>query len=305
VRDLLTGLENISVDHWDHSVFREKRVQVDVLRLDKIHKEISGNKWFKLKYYLQRAEQEHKTKLVSFGGAYSNHLIALAEACFLYGFKSKAFIRGEEPSSLSHTLKAVKERGMELQFLSRQDYHDLTRSQLAGEYEIHQSSAIIIPEGGAGKEGILGAGEILSQIHIQNYSHICSATGTGTTLAGLINSTGQEQKIIGVSVLKGTKNIEPLQVSWLNNPTAVHRVQMNHEDHFGGYAKYSKSLLDFMNHIYSESGIPTDFVYTGKLFYSVVRMASANNFPPGSHLLVLHSGGLQGNYSLPSGTLLF
>ncbi len=242
---------------------------------------------------------------MSFGGAYSNHLVALAEVCHLYGFSSSAFIRGEEPANLSHTLNAVKTRGMALQFVSRSNYRDLIRSVLSEEFENRETNVLVIPEGGAGKDGIRGAEEILSRIHYLQYSHICSAVGTGTTLAGLINSAGQQQKIIGVSVLRGTKNMEPLLQSWLNNPSSIQHVQMIHEDHFGGYAKYSINLLNFMNLVYSESGIPTDFVYTGKLFYSIVRMASGNNFPYGSRILVLHTGGLQGNRSLPSGLLQF
>jgi len=305
VTDLLPGLRNISVDHWHHEIFREKNLRVDVLRLDKIHQEISGNKWFKLKYYLQRAKQENKTKLVSFGGAYSNHLIALAEAGRLTGLSSSAFIRGEKPEKLSHTLESAEYRGMELQFLSRQDYLHLKKAVLNGDFENKDTSALIIPEGGAGKEGVRGAEEILSLIPYLFYSHICTAVGTGTTLAGLINCAGSQQKIVGVSILRGTKNLEPLDESWLNNISFLSRVQMVHEDHFGGYAKYTDSLLDFMNQVYLETGIPTDFVYTGKLFYSVVRMASGNYFPRGSRVLVLHTGGLQGNLSLTPGLLRF
>jgi len=305
VTDLLPGLRNISVDQWHHEIFRERNLRVDVLRLDKIHPEISGNKWFKLKYYLQRARQEHKTKLVSFGGAYSNHLIALAEASRLAGLSSSAFIRGEKPEKLSHTLEGAKYRGMELQFLSRQDYLHLKKAVLNGNFENMDASSLIIPEGGAGKEGIRGAEEILSLFPYLYYSHICTAVGTGTTLAGLINCAGSQQKIVGVSILRGTKNLEPLDESWLNNISFLSRVQMVHEDHFGGYAKYTDSLLDFMNLVYSETGIPTDFVYTGKLFYSVVRMASGNYFPAGSRVMVLHTGGLQGNLSLPPGLLRF
>ena len=301
----LPVLENISLDRWDHKVFQEKELQVDVLRLDKIHPEISGNKWFKLKYHLLRAKQENIKKLVSFGGAYSNHLIALAEACRLYGFSSSAFIRGEEPVNLSHTLKALQERGMELRFLSRGDYQEMKRFALSEAGKNAESHTLVIPEGGGGNEGILGAEEILSRIPYLLYSHICSAVGTGTTMAGIINSAGPLQKIIGVSVLRGTINMEPIQTSWLKNPLSIQQVRMIHEYHFGGYAKYSKSLLYFMNLVYAESGIPTDFVYTGKLFYSIVRLATRDYFPSGSRILVLHTGGLQGNHSLTPGLMRF
>jgi 1-aminocyclopropane-1-carboxylate deaminase len=280
-------------------------LQVDVLRLDLIHPVIAGNKWFKLKYYLERARHEEKNKLVSFGGAYSNHLIALAEASRLYGFSSAAFIRGEKSRTLSHTLQQARETGMKLHFLSRANYDEKKRSVFLQRNENSDSDDLFIPEGGAGPEGVMGAAEILSIVPTGSYNYICCAVGTGTTLTGLANSSGAEQNIIGVSVLKGTKKLEPLQLTCLSSPDLAEKVYMIHEDHFGGYAKKSKILFDFMNLIFSESGIPTDFVYTGKLFYSVMRLAAKNFFPAGSRILVLHTGGLQGNQSLPPDLLHF
>jgi 1-aminocyclopropane-1-carboxylate deaminase len=308
VTDLRPDLKNISLDPWNHAVFRQNDLQVEVLRLDKIHPEISGNKWFKLKYYLEKAKFTNKNTLVSFGGAYSNHLLALAAAARINGFSSIGFIRGEEPTRLSHTLLATKEYGMALRFLSRPDYDQKKKSVLLnnwGEKGIVGQASLLIPEGGAGMEGIRGAEEILSMVPLQRYTHICTAVGTGTTLAGLINSAGQDQKLIGVSVLKGTWDFEPIDISWIKNGAGFANVQMIHEDHFGGYAKYNASLLAFMNRIYAESGIPTDIVYTGKLFFSVIRLADMKLFPLGSRILVLHTGGLQGNRSLAPGLLGF
>ena len=302
---IFSALDTIGLSHWDHVIFRKFDLQVDVLRLDQLHPVISGNKWFKLKYYLERAKHEEKNKLVSFGGAYSNHLIALAEASRLYGFSSAAYIRGEERDNLSHTLKEAMEMGMELRFLSRRDYDEKKKTAFATPYENHESRELLIPEGGAGREGVKGATEILSLVPAIPHAYICCAVGTGTTLAGLINGAGPKQKVIGVSVLKGTSGIEPVQRSWLLNSAPLENVFMIHEDHFGGYAKTSRILLDFMNRIFSESGIPTDFVYTGKLFYSIVRLASENFFQAGSRILVLHSGGLQGNRSLAPGSLVY
>src|SRR5450755_2469646 len=197
-------------------MFRQHAICADVLRLDKIHPEISGNKWFKLKYHLEKAKFTNKNTLVSFGGAYSNHLLALAAAARINGFSSIGFIRGEEPTRLSHTLLATKEYGMALRFLSRPDYDQKKKSVLLNNWgekgivvqdEVGQAS-LLIPEGGAGMEGIRGAEEILSMVPLQRYTHICTAVGTGTTLAGLINSAGQDQKLIGVSVLKGTWDFE-------------------------------------------------------------------------------------------------
>jgi 1-aminocyclopropane-1-carboxylate deaminase len=298
-------VKNISTDHWDHPDFRENKLEVDVLRLDKIHPEVSGNKWFKLKYYLEKARDERKQKLISFGGAYSNHLLALAVAAKMNGFSSIGFVRGEESVCISHTLSAAKKYDMELRFLSRAMYNEKKKSLTPGEWDETGSDMVLIPEGGAGPEGLRGAEEILSLVPLSGYSHICTATGTGTTLAGLANSAASHQKIIGVSVLKGTKDFEPMQVSWIKNKKVLENVQLIHSDHFGGYAKYTVSLLEFMNRTFMSSGIPTDFVYTGKLFYSVVRMAAAKMFLSGSRILVLHTGGLQGNHSLAPGLLQF
>jgi 1-aminocyclopropane-1-carboxylate deaminase len=302
---LVPDLENISLDRWDHPMFRQYAICADVLRLDKIHPEISGNKWFKLKYYLEKARETNKQKLVSFGGPYSNHLLALAAAARLNNFSSIGFIRGEEPKRMSHILLAAREYGMDLRFLSREEYNRKKKSagfNNPGEFE---PDTLPIPEGGSGTEGLRGAEEILSVIDPGPYSHICCAVGTGTTLAALINNSRPGQKLIGVSVLKGTRDFEPMNISWIKNKPDLLNVQIVHADHFGGYGKYSKSLLDFMNEVYSESGIPTDFVYTGKLFYSITRMTSIKAFIPGSRILVLHTGGLPGNRSLEAGLLRF
>jgi len=301
----IPALNNISLDHWDNPFFSFHDLQVDVWRLDKIHPEISGNKWFKLKYYLERAMNTDKHTLISFGGAHSNHLLALASATNMNGLSSIGYIRGEEPAILSPTLIRAKELGMELRFISRPEYNLQKKSAFMNDGRDYEPDALFIPEGGAGEDGIRGAEEILSGIPAGRYSHICCAAGTGTTLAGIINSTDSRQKKIGVSVLKGTHGLEPLTISWLKNPADLENVQMIHEDHFGGYAKYTKILIDFMNKTFDESGIPTDFVYTGKLFYSVVRMAGIKAFKPGSHILVLHTGGLSGNRSLAPGLLQF
>ncbi|HEY4936937.1 MAG TPA: pyridoxal-phosphate dependent enzyme [Puia sp.] len=298
-------MKNITLDPWDHPGFRQNDLQAEILRLDKIHPDISGNKWFKLKYFLERARLTNKKKLISFGGAYSNHILALAAAARINGLISIGYIHGEESAKLSHTLLAAKEYGMELRFLCRPDYNQKKKSATLNSTDENEPDALFIPEGGAGTDGIRGAEEILSVLGLTRFSHICCAVGTGTTLAGLINSAGSHQKKIGVSVLKGTHDFEPLNISWIKNQAGLGNVQMIHADHFGGYAKHNQFLIDFMNMTYAESGIPTDFVYTGKLFYSISRMAAEKAFPAGSRILILHTGGLQGNLSLAPGMLQF
>jgi 1-aminocyclopropane-1-carboxylate deaminase len=313
VTDLRPDFTNISLDPWDHQAFRQNELTVDILRLDKIHSEISGNKWFKLRYYVEKAKQTNKDTLVSFGGAYSNHLLALAATAHMHGLCSIGFIRGEQPVLLSHTLIAAKEYGMKLLFLPRSAFDNIKRSDCLGNWaenftgfnaETIQGS-LLIPEGGAGKEGLRGSEEILSLVPQQKYTHACTAVGTGTTLAGIVNSSHPNLKMIGISVLKGTRELDPIDISWIKDRSKLANIQMVHDYHFGGYAKYNALLTGFMNTTFAESGIPTDFVYTGKLLFAVISMAVMKLFPPGSRILVLHTGGLQGNRSLTPGLLGF
>ncbi|HET7001414.1 MAG TPA: 1-aminocyclopropane-1-carboxylate deaminase [Puia sp.] len=311
--DIEPDLTKISRDSWDLGVFRQNELRVDILRLDKIHSEISGNKWFKLKYYLEKAMHTNKSTMVSFGGAYSNHLLALAATAQMNGLRSIGFIRGEQPARLSHTLIAAKEFGMRLVFLPRIVFDQKKKSETLDNWvenftDLNAETmrvSLLIPEGGAGNEGLQGAEEILSFVPQQEYTHVCIAVGTGTTMAGLINSALPDLKIIGISVLKGTRDLEPIDISWIKDRSKLGSVQMVHDYHFGGYAKYNTSLTGFMNKTYAESGIPTDFVYTGKLLFAVISMAEMKLFPPGSRILVLHTGGLQGNRSLTPGLIGF
>ncbi len=310
--EIVPDLKNISLEKWNHSVFRQNRLEADVLRLDKIHPEISGNKWFKLKYYLEKAKRANQLSLASFGGAYSNHLLALAASARINGFRSIGFVRGEEPTRLSQMLISARELGMELRFLSRNDYNQQKKISSFSPQNVFSSDktdestdTLLIPEGGAGLEGVRGSEEILNLVPVEKYTHICVAAGTGTTLAGLLNGSLPAQKLIGVSVLKGGRDLEPLDTTWIKTKESLDRVHVVQEDHFGGYAKHNGQLLDFMNEIFSESGIPTDFVYTGKLFFSVIRLVKMGLFSPGSRILVLHTGGLQGNRSLAAGLLAY
>lgn len=302
---IATDLNNISFEPWNREEFRQKKLRVEVLRLDKIHPDISGNKWFKLKHFVEYAKRNNKRRLLSFGGPYSNHILALAATSKMNGIESIGYIRGEEPLTLTHTLIKAKEYGMELRFLSRSEY-DFKKNAIQLETtDLEMRDTVIIPEGGASVKGIMGAEEILSTISISHYSHICCAVGTGVTLAGLVNGAESHQIKIGVTVLKGTSGLEPLNINWIKNQAGISKVHLVHSDHFGGYAKKTPVLINFMNQVYGESGIPTDFVYTAKLFYSISRLAKENTFPSGSHILIVHTGGLQGNHSLSSGLLQF
>ncbi|MBB1287160.1 pyridoxal-phosphate dependent enzyme [Flavisolibacter sp. BT320] len=275
-------------------------ILMDVLRLDLIDPVVSGNKWFKLNYYLEEAVKSGKT-ILTFGGAHSNHIVATAAAARKVGLKSIGIIRGERPLVLSPTLVQATELGMELLFSSRNDYKE---KRIPETITSSEKNLYIIPEGGRGHLGMLGAKEILLQNKTATYTHILSAVGTGTTLAGLAAASTDSQHVIGISVLKnyfslGSEVDELLPADKKNN------VSILHDYHFGGYAKRKEDLIRFMNNFFRETAIPTDFVYTGKMVYAAMDLARKQFFLPDSKILLVHTGGLQGNRSLPKGTLIF
>ena len=301
LNDRLVHLENIRVDaiHF----LQKFHTTVDVLRLDLIHPVISGNKWFKLKEYLREAQAVNKKIILTFGGAYSNHIVATAASAKENGFKSIGIIRGEKPTVLSHTLLQAMSYGMDLFFISREDYKRKFIPPLVLD-RYNKEEIYIINEGGYGEKGVEGAKDILHQIDSSSYTHILDALGTGTTVAGLIESSAKHQTIIGVSSLKNNFSLQQ-EIEWFLSKENRQRFQLIHDYHFGGYAKYTQELIDFMNEWYRQTNIPSDFVYTGKLFFAVNDLLEKNFFPPNSKLLIIHSGGLQGNQSLPKGTLIF
>lgn len=275
---------------------------VDVLRLDLLHPVISGNKWFKLKEYLNDVQLQSKKTILTFGGAFSNHIVATAAAAKLNGLKSIGIIRGEQPINLSDTLKDAMSFGMELFFISRNDYKNKTIPNEV--LNLYKNDLYVINEGGYGTKGMQGSATILSEVNASTYTHIIAAVGTGTTLAGLTSAAQPHQKIIGISALKNNLSLQNEIEALL--PTQKHQqFHLLHNYHFGGYAKYNEALIQFMNEWYDETKIPSDFVYTGKLFFALNDFIHKNYFPANSKILVIHSGGLQGNRSLPKGTLIF
>lgn len=276
-------------------------VLLDVLRLDKIDPIISGNKWFKLKYYLTEAIDNNRRRLLTFGGAWSNHIAATACAAKKAGLESVGIIRGEAPATPSPTLVLATAQGMQLVFVSREQYNQKNDPAFIERLCNNYGRPFIIPEGGEGEAGVKGASEIMNLVHNNNYTHIICAVGTGTQLAGIAKTATNLQHVIGVPVLKGFDNWQPRFV----HEGTMQRLHILNGYHMGGYAKKNESLLDFMNGFYTQTGIPTDWVYTGKLFFAVTDLLKKGYFPAGSRVLAIHSGGLQGNNSLKTGTLNF
>jgi len=278
----------------------QRHVQLNILRLDEMHEIISGNKWFKLKYYLTEAKASDINTIGTFGGAYSNHIVAAAYACKAAGIKSIGIIRGEEPVVLSDTLTDAKTYDMQLYFVNRAAYKD---TEIIKQ---HFENVYWIDEGGYGLIGAKGAAEILSYANDPDkYSHIICAVGTGTMMAGIIIAAKEQQQIIGVSIMKGNFALHERVRNILDEKSKDKKFKIVHDFHFGGYAKHPPQLIEFMNELWLQHQLPTDIVYTSKTFYAIRQMILDNTIPPGSNVLMIHSGGLQGNRSLPDKTLLF
>ncbi|HTE09133.1 MAG TPA: pyridoxal-phosphate dependent enzyme [Flavitalea sp.] len=293
--------KNIAIQSLHSSLISNHEIHADVMRLDLIHPQISGNKWFKLKYYLEAAIDQHAEGLISFGGAYSNHLVALAYACQQKGLKSSGIIRGEAPAELNHSLEEMIDCGMSLQFVSREAYRDKCGLRL--KFNEQYPGYYPVDEGGRGELGVKGAGEILLRVPTAQYTHILCAVGTATTMAGLVNTSAINQQVMGISALKVPDHANNELLDFLKERCNKHNYLLNFNYHFGGYAKKNPILLQFMQAFEQEENIPLDFVYTGKLFFAFSDLTKQGYFPSGSRILLIHSGGLLGNRSLTSSVL--
>ncbi|MCU0421663.1 MAG: pyridoxal-phosphate dependent enzyme [Bacteroidia bacterium] len=269
--------------------FNKFGCKVFMQRDDILHPFISGNKWRKLKYVIHDAKEKQCHTLISFGGAYSNHLIALACAGATYGFKTIGFVRGEEVNN--QLLSLCKWYGMQLIFTSRDSYKN--KQQLYLDFIKQQQGFYFIDEGGKGELAVAGCEEILYKTEI-NFSHVLCAVGTGTTLAGLSKQAKRfGMKAEGVCVLKGEGLIDD-EI----NTIAGDVVHVHHGFHHGGYAKTSPELLLFMQELAATTGVLTDQVYTGKLCFAVAALIQQQYFPAHSKILLIHTGGLLGAMSM-------
>lgn len=264
---------------------------VTVKRLDQIHPSISGNKFYKLKYNFAAAQQQGLNKVLTFGGAYSNHIAATAYAAKLCGFNSVGIIRGEELQykALNATLSTAQQFGMQLQFVSRAQYRQKDQADFLAELHQQFPEHYIIPEGGSNSLAIQGCAEILSADDLYNYDVICCAVGTGGTISGLIQASSAQQMILGFSALKG--DFLYIEVA---KQTAKSNWNIIDDYCFGGYAKTSPELLSFIQQFEQDFSIPLEQVYTGKMLYGIFDLIQHGYFTAGCRILVIHSGGLQG-----------
>ena len=279
------------IQEIDLSTFTNQDLKLSILREDLIHPEISGNKFRKLKYNLLEAKKLGYNQLLTFGGAFSNHIAATAAAGKLHGFKTIGLIRGEELKDkidTNSTLRFAKNCGMELHFISREAYREKNNSLFIEDLKNKFPSTYVVPEGGTNDLAINGCKEILFD-QCDEFNFIASAIGTGGTIAGLIEASKPHQHLLGFPSLKGDflqKEVE--------NLTKKRNFTIFNEYHFGGYGKVNEELINFVNYFKKTTQIQLDPIYMGKMVFGVLQLIKNHYFSDSSKILMIHTGGLQG-----------
>lgn len=275
--------------------FEEQNISLFIKREDLLHPEVSGNKFRKLKFNLLQARAGSHDTLLSFGGAFSNHISAVAAAGHLLGFKTIGVIRGDELENDIHitllknpTLRFAVSKGMKLKFVSREVYRQKSSPAFIENLKAGLEDFYLIPEGGTNSLAVKGSAEILTE-EDSKYDHICCAVGTGGTIAGLINASQPNQSILGFPALKGNFLTEEI-----SSYTVKHNWKLITDYHFGGYGKVSEELIHFINDFRKKYHIPLDPVYTGKMFFGIFDLVKKGAFPQNSRILAIHTGGVQG-----------
>ena len=299
--EFLTRAAKVPLQVIDWDLAKQKNVEVLMRRDDLIDEYLSGNKFYKLFYNLHAAKEAGHKKILSFGGAYSNHLYALAAAGRDFGFQTVGVIRGERPAVLSATLQDAENFGMQLQFITRTEYREKNSAELKSQLESFHGDFYSIPEGGANDDGVRGTQVIGSSLRQQlnlDYTAVCVACGTGNTLAGIALGLGinavSSAKAIGFSVLKGEGDLGR------HIRTKTHTYELNNWRlisgyHAGGYGKkLPPALIDFNRDFEQQTNVKLDPVYTLKMCWGVSQLLEQNYFPRGSSLVLIHTGGLQG-----------
>lgn len=275
---------------------------VQVLRLDRLDEHISGNKWYKLKYNIERAEREGYAGLLTFGGVNSNHLAAAAAACNRSGLRSTAIIRAGELNT--PTLVYAKEQGMDLRPVSREEYALRNSQEQQTVWKREYPDLLLVPEGGANADGVKGASEIMADRG--DFDYLCCACGTGTTFLGLVASSTRA-KVLGFSVLKGENTLPAtlrqsfpeIEAEWGDEldfeAAEFRRHAITNRYSEKGYAGFWAPVFEFSADLYQRTGLLLDHVYTSRVFFGVADLLRSGKIKPSERILIVHSGGLQGN----------
>jgi len=279
-----------------HPLFEEYNVKVSIKRDDLIHPVISGNKWRKLKYNVLAAKKADKEGIVSFGGGYSNHIHALAYACSLESLKSVGIIRGEPHYANNTTLSEATSFGMQLNFVSRQAYRERANREYIEQLQNRYLNYLIVPEGGSNQLALKGVSEVVSELKQQtSWDYLLTPVGSGGTIAGLLSAEYKQHQIIGISALKQKGYLEEEVYSLLKAANVkADNWQVVNQYHCGGYAKFSTEDQQQMLALSRQLNIPLEPIYSGKMILAFFDMLRKRQFAEKSHVILLHTGGLQG-----------
>ena len=283
------------VQKLNSSFLKQHNIDLFIKRDDLIHPEISGNKWRKLKYNLLAAQQQNKNTLLTFGGAYSNHIHATAAAGKHFNFKTIGIIRGEKYNPLNPTLQDASDWGMQLDYVSRILYRQKHTNKLIKNLKNKYGEFYLIPEGGNNELALSGCAEIIKELD-NNYDTICIDCGTGATISGMITEINNTTQLLGFAVLKNASFLYQDIKQLLNNYNGKisNNWSINLDFHFGGFAKTTPELFEFIKTFKKQHGIQLEPVYTGKMFYGIFELIKQGYFKANSRILVIHTGGLQG-----------
>ncbi len=283
------------------TILEQHEIALFVYRIDLMHPQVSGNKWYKLKYNLLAAKQQGYQTLLTFGGAYSNHIYATAAAGKMHGFQTIGIIRGEAHTPLNPTLQFAVDCGMQLHYLDRTTYRDKKSPEVLEILQQTFGSFYLIPEGGSNALAVKGCTEILTELDA-TFDVITTACGTGGTLAGLVAHLPDHQQVLGFPALKGGdflyNDTEDLLDAYydafnISREATRDRYQLMTDYHFGGYAKKKPPLLSFMDDFTQQHQIPLEWIYTGKMFYGLYDLIKNNYFRPCTKIVALHTGGIR------------
>lgn len=272
-----------------------KKLNIYLKREDLLHKYISGNKWHKLKHNLIEAKKQNKNTILTFGGAYSNHIHATASSGKIFGFKTIGIIRGEEHLPLNPTLEFAKQCGMEIHYVDRSTYRRKREEEYIRSLYKKYGDFYLIPEGGTNSLAVKGCSEIIENIQI-DFDYLLTACGTGGTISGLISGLDGKNKLIGVPVLKGAEFLitEISDYVYEYSKKEYSNWELKLDYHFGGYAKITRELIQFIKSFKDLNNIQLDPIYTGKLMFAINDMVENYEFEDGSTIIGIHTGGLQG-----------
>jgi len=287
--------KNTPIEEVNDPFLKERNISLFIKREDLNHTHISGNKWHKLKYNLKEARKQGKNVLLTFGGAYSNHIYSVAAAGKIFSYKTIGIIRGEEHLPLNPTLSFAKENGMHLYYLDRSLYRKKNSAEIVNHLQNIFGDFYLLPEGGTNELAVKGCSEIINTISVE-FDFLCCPCGTGGTLAGLISGLRGKNFVLGFAVLKGAsflkKNVSNLLKTFEGKDYKNWEINLDY--HFGGYAKVNKQLFAFVDDFFDLTRIPIEPIYTGKMLFGIYNLVSNGYFKEGSRILALHTGGLQG-----------